>query len=76
MRVQNGDGIMEAAWQPASGATLCDNRWHRIIVSKVDSSVILQVGSHTPVKVKKGRKTITNGKSPLYIGGVPGMCFH
>ena len=72
VKVQNGDGIIEARWTPSGGASLCDNNWHTIVVIKVDSMVSLQVDSNPPSKAKKGTRTVADVKENLYLGGVPG----
>ena len=70
-RVQNGDGVIEASWTPPHGTTLCDNKWHTIILSKVDSMVSLQIDKNPPAKAKKGRTTVANVKDSFFLGGVP-----
>ena len=73
VRVENGDGEMEALWMPSGGrASLCDNKWHRIVISKVEQMVSVQVDDNRPVKAAKGSKTVANVKDKLYLGGIPG----
>lgn len=72
VKVQNGDGIMEARWTPSESAPLCDNKWHKIVVSKLDSMVSLKVDSNPPSVAEKGKKTVANVKDNFYLGGVPG----
>ncbi|XP_028402239.1 laminin subunit alpha-4-like [Dendronephthya gigantea] len=71
VRIQNGDGVIETAWKPSDGATLCDGKWHKIIVSKVNSMVTLQVDNNMRSKQKKDGLGITNERNRLYVGGAP-----
>lgn len=72
VKVQNGDGVMEARWTPSESASLCDNKWHKIVVSKLDSMVSLKVDSNPPSVAEKGKRTVANVKDNFYLGGVPG----
>ena len=71
-RVQNGDGVIEASWTPPDGTTLCDNKWHAILLSKVDSMVSLKIDDNPPATANKGRKSVANVKDSFFLGGVPG----
>ncbi|CAB4016084.1 laminin subunit alpha-like, partial [Paramuricea clavata] len=71
VRVQNGDGIMQTSWTPLDGQTLCDNKWHKIVVSKVEKTLSLQVDTNPPSKVKQGTLTVANVKDQFFLGGIP-----
>lgn len=73
VRVQNGGGVMETSWTPLDGTTLCDNKWHKIVVSKVETMVSLQVDTNPPSKVKKGKQTVANVNDKFFLGGIPGL---
>ncbi|KAL3982290.1 Laminin EGF-like (Domains III and V) family protein [Acanthocheilonema viteae] len=70
--VDNGAGPETVTHVPSMSNALCDGHWHHIKLYKTKNLMTLTVDGRSNLNImKKGKKTDTNTKDPLYLGGVP-----
>ncbi|VDK75274.1 unnamed protein product [Litomosoides sigmodontis] len=70
--VDNGAGPETVTHVPNMSNALCDGHWHHIKLYKTKNLMTLTVDGRSNLNImKKGKKTDTNTKDPLYLGGVP-----
>uniref|UniRef100_A0A0R3RHL9 LAM_G_DOMAIN domain-containing protein n=1 Tax=Elaeophora elaphi TaxID=1147741 RepID=A0A0R3RHL9_9BILA len=70
--VDNGAGSETVTHVPNMFNALCDGHWHHIKLYKTKNLMTLTVDGRSNLNImKKGKKTDTNTKDPLYLGGVP-----
>ncbi|VDM99456.1 unnamed protein product [Thelazia callipaeda] len=70
--VDNGAGPEIVSHIPSSSNALCDGHWHHIKLYKTKNLMTLTVDGRSNLSImKKGKKTDTNTKDPLYLGGIP-----
>ncbi|VDK44418.1 unnamed protein product [Anisakis simplex] len=70
--VDNGGGAETISFVPPTENALCDGHWHHIKLYKTKNLMTLTVDGKSKLHImKKGKKTDTNTKDPLYLGGVP-----
>ena len=77
--VDIGDGPIRAVKKFISKYEMCDGVWHLIKVQYTKSSISLKVDRHEVVyglneKEKDQKKVEPYTLTPLYIGGLPGIC--
>ncbi|KAM3726093.1 Laminin-like protein [Dirofilaria immitis] len=70
--VDNGAGPETVSHVPSTSNAVCDGHWHHIKLYKTKNLMTLTVDGRSNLNImKKGKKTDTNTKDPLYLGGVP-----
>uniref|UniRef100_A0A915PQH1 Laminin subunit alpha n=1 Tax=Setaria digitata TaxID=48799 RepID=A0A915PQH1_9BILA len=70
--VDNGAGPETVSHVPSTTNALCDGHWHHIKLYKTKNLMALTVDGRSNLNImKKGKKTDTNTKDPLFLGGVP-----
>uniref|UniRef100_A0A914RBG3 Laminin G domain-containing protein n=1 Tax=Parascaris equorum TaxID=6256 RepID=A0A914RBG3_PAREQ len=63
-----GGGAEAVSFVPPSSSALCDGHWHHIKLYKTKNLVTLTVDGKSKLHImKKGKKTDTNTKDPLYL---------
>ena len=72
----NGGGSTSIIQYTPTSVSVCNGQWHSISVTKSGTEGILVVDNNTTITGSTGLAGFVsvNIDTPLYIGGLPGMC--